>query len=204
MDPREHWQHIYQTNQTEEVSWYQARPVISLQFMEELQISKEASIIDIGGGDSTFADHLLEKGYKDITVLDISPLALDKAKQRLGEKAGLIKWITGDITRFNGDRKYDLWHDRAVLHFLTKEQEVEDYFRVASNTVKEKGKIILGTFSVNGPEKCSGLPVQRYSQESLTAKARKFFQKIKCINTEHFTPGNIIQQFIFCSFLKAN
>lgn len=204
MDLKEHWQHIYQTNQSEEVSWYQERPAISLQFLEELQISQDASIIDIGGGDSTFADHLLEKGYKDITVLDISPLALDKAKQRLGKKAGMIKWIAGDITRFNGDRKYDLWHDRAVLHFLTKEQDVEDYFRIANNVINKQGKIILGTFSVNGPEKCSGLLVQRYGEESITAKTRKFFQKIKCIHTEHFTPANIIQQFIFCSFLKAN
>ena len=204
MDKKEQWQLVYQNHQSEEVSWYQARPIISLQFREELQIGKEDSIIDIGGGDSLFLDHLLENGYKDITVLDISPLALDKAIQRLGEKARMVKWIVGDVTCFNSERKYDLWHDRAVLHFLTKKQDVEDYFFRANSVVNKQGKIILGTFSVNGPEKSSGLPVQRYSQESITAKARKFFQKIKCINTEHFTPGNIIQQFIFCSFLKAN
>ena len=204
MDKKEQWQLVYQNHQSEEVSWYQARPIISLQFREELQIGKEDSIIDIGGGDSLFLDHLLENGYKDITVLDISPLALDKAIQRLGEKARMVKWIVGDVTCFNSERKYDLWHDRAVLHFLTKKQDVEDYFLRANSVVNKQGKIILGTFSVNGPEKSSGLPVQRYSQESITAKARKFFQKIKCINTEHFTPANFIQQFIFSSFLKAN
>lgn len=204
MKVKEHWQRVYQNHQSEEVSWYQARPNVSLQFLEELQVSKEASIIDIGGGDSTFVDHLLERGYKDITVLDISPAALDKAKLRLGEKAKMVEWIEGDVTRFDGRRKYDLWHDRAVLHFLTKEQEVEDYFRIANNSAKKGGKIILGIFSLNGPEKCSGLPVQGYSEEIITAKAKNFFQKIKCITIKHFTPLNTIQQFLFCSFLKAN
>jgi 2-polyprenyl-3-methyl-5-hydroxy-6-metoxy-1,4-benzoquinol methylase len=203
MSRREHWQRIYQSHPSTELSWYQAMPGVSLQFIEELKVKRDASIIDIGGGDSNLVDHLLARGYTDITVLDISPAALGKAKHRLGIKASLVNWIEADITHFESQRKYDFWHDRAVLHFLTTDQEVDSYFKTANNSIKEGGKILLGTFSTEGPEKCSGLPVQRYSQETITSKAKKFFEKIKCITTEHLTPFNTIQQFLYCSFLKS-
>ena len=203
MDRKEHWQRIYQSNQSNEASWYQGRPDISLQFMEELKVNKEASIIDVGGGDSTLVDHLLQRGYTDITVLDISAIALEKAKHRLGKKATLVNWMVADILQFNSERKYDFWHDRAVFHFFLREKEAEAYFNIASNTIKQEGKMLLGTFATDGPEICSGLSVQRYSQETITSRAKKFFEKIKCITTEHLTPAKTIQPFLFCSFLKS-
>lgn len=202
MNRKEHWEKVYTTKTASEVSWYQPVPGESLQFIKELQIPKDAAIIDIGGGDSLLADHLLTLGYTDITVLDISAAAIERAKQRLGSAAGSVKWIVEDITAFKPERQYDCWHDRAAFHFLTGEEEVNRYLAIAGSAISPGGKIIIGTFSENGPEKCSGLPVQQYSETSLTARIKKWFEKIRCVQKEHITPFNTIQQFIFCSFKK--
>ena len=164
--------------------------------------TKDAAIIDVGGGDSFFVDHLLDAGFINITVLDISDDAINKAKQRLGPKAGLVNWIVSDITEFVPFRKYDFWHDRAVFHFLTTKEKINKYFAVANKALPASGKMVIGTFSDKGPKSCSGLQVKQYSESALTTLIRKWFQKIKCIQTDHLTPLNTIQNFLFCSFKK--
>lgn len=203
MDKKAHWEKVYSTKQLNEVSWYQPTPEVSLRFIEELTIPIEAAIIDIGGGDSLLADHLLEAGYTDITVLDISSAAIERAKKRLGDKAGRINWIVSDITEFKPERHYDFWHDRATFHFLTTDKDIQTYMEISQQAIRSGGKMLVGTFSENGPEKCSGLPVKQYSEESMSATIRRWFEKIKCIHTDHLTPFNTIQHFLFCSFRKA-
>jgi ubiquinone/menaquinone biosynthesis C-methylase UbiE len=202
MSNKEHWEKIYNSKQFSEVSWYQATPKMSLDFLKELHISKDAAIIDVGGGDSYFVDNLLALGYTNITVLDISEAAINRAKKRLGARAGLINWVTSDITNFVPDRVFDFWHDRAAFHFLTSEEEIKNYLAVANQSLSPSGKLVIGTFSNTGPEKCSGLQVKQYSRDSLTSTLDKWFQKIKCIQTDHITPFNTVQNFLFCSFKK--
>lgn len=202
MNRKDHWEKVYQNKQLNEVSWYQPTPQVSLDFIQELEIDRHAAIIDIGGGDSFLTDHLLEAGFTNLTVLDISAAAIDRAKKRLGEKAGRVKWIVSDITRFNPETRYDFWHDRATFHFLTTEEEIEQYLRISQSALNNGGKILIGTFSTDGPEKCSGLPVKHYSEESLGTLIRNWYEKIKCIYTDHLTPFNTIQHFLFCSFKK--
>jgi len=204
MDLKSHWEKVYSTKQFNEVSWYQAMPHVSLSFIEESGIPKGAAIIDVGGGDSFLADNLLLRGYNNITVLDISETAIQKAKDRLGEKSSLVKWIVSDILEIPAKMKYDFWHDRAVFHFLTTEERVQQYLSVAEKHLTERGRMVIGTFSTEGPEKCSGLPVKQYSELSLSSTLKKWFQKIKCITIDHMTPFSTIQNFLFCSFKKIN
>lgn len=203
MDKKTHWEKVYTTKQLTDVSWYQPNPAVSLQFVKELGIPAYASIIDIGGGDSLLVDNLLDAGYTDISVLDISEAAIERAKKRLGPRAEMVHWIISDITAFKPLRAYDFWHDRATFHFLTKEEEVQTYLDISQKAIAPGGKLLIGTFAENGPEKCSGLPVQQYSEEKMTATIRRWFQKIKCIHTDHLTPFNTIQHFLFCSFKKS-
>ncbi len=203
MNRKEHWDRVYTTKPFNGVSWYQARPDVSLEFVRELDIAKTEAIIDVGGGDSFFVDHLLALGYTHITVLDISAAAIERAKLRLGELAGMINWVVSDITEYQPDRKFDFWHDRAAFHFLTTEEQVNKYLATANRALSPSGKMVIGTFSESGPEKCSGLPVKKYSESSLDHLLGKWFQKIKCIHTDHLTPFNTIQNFLFCSFKKT-
>lgn len=204
MNKKAHWEKVFTTKLADEVSWYQQTPQQSLDFVEQMALSKTAAIIDIGGGDSFFADHLLQMGYTNITVLDISETAIAKAKKRLGDKADLVKWIVSDILKFKTDRQFDCWHDRAAFHFLTTASEVEQYLAIAQQHIKPEGKLIIGTFSVEGPDKCSGLPVKQYNENALTSTLQKWFEKIRCITTDHITPFNTIQNFLFCSFQKLS
>ena len=201
---RQHWEGVYNSKQLSEVSWYQPIPSVSLAFLEELAIEKDAAIIDVGGGDSLLADHLLEKGYSDITVLDISSTAIVRAQKRLGVKAGRVNWIVSDITGFVPGRQYVCWHDRAAFHFLTTKEQVAGYFSVAQKAIPPGGKIVIGTFSETGPSVCSGLPVKQYSESSLTGLVKKWFKKIKCLETDHITPFNTLQRYLFCSFKRIN
>lgn len=203
MSLKSHWESVYTTKQLNEVSWFQPTPQVSLDFIKELNIPKDAAIIDVGGGDSLFVDHLLINGYTNITVLDISEVSIKRAKERLAEKAAFVKWVVSDINDFVPETKYDFWHDRAAFHFLTTEDQIKNYLATANDALPENGKIVLGTFSELGPEKCSGLPVKKYSENGLTAAIKKCFQKIKCIHTDHITPFNTIQNFLFCSFKKS-
>jgi ubiquinone/menaquinone biosynthesis C-methylase UbiE len=202
MSSREYWEKIYGSKEFSEVSWYQAAPTLSLDFVRDLQLPKEAALIDVGGGDSFFVDHLLEAGFTNITVLDISETAINRAKRRLGPKSGMVNWIVGDITAFVPDRKFYFWHDRAVFHFFTSEEQINKYLAVANQSLSASGKIVMATFSETGPPTCSGLPIKQYSESALTSLIKKWFEKIKCIHADHITPFNTIQNFLFCSFKK--
>ena len=195
-----HWETIYNTKQLCEVSWYQPSPNESLQFIREFNISKTAKIIDIGGGDSFFVDKLLEQGYVNITVLDISETAINRAKKRLGEKADMVTWIVSDIVDFKPSQVYDFWHDRAAFHFLTNEEDINKYISLIKSYVN--GVLVIGTFSENGPKKCSGIEIKQYTEKSMVEKLADYFNKIKCISINHTTPFDTIQNFIFCSFKK--
>ncbi len=202
MDRKNHWEKIYQTKNFEEVSWYQKVPYTSLDMVNQSNLSKSAKIIDIGGGDSYFVDHLLEMGYSEITVLDISEQAVNRAKERLGEKADKVKWIIADAANFRTAEKYDFWHDRAAFHFLTEEKDITNYLTTVGRGVKPGGFLVIGTFSDNGPEKCSGLVVRQYSESSLTERLKRFFEKVKCFTVDHRTPSGSIQNFLFCRFRR--
>jgi len=197
-----HWDKLYSTKQSEELSWTQEVPKTSLDFLHNAHLDKSASIIDIGGGDSKLVDFLLDEGYENITVLDISEQALIRARQRLGDKAAKINWIVSDITEFHPTTSYDFWHDRATFHFLTTKPQIVKYLSIARHTVKEYGYVTIGTFSKDGPLKCSGLEVKRYSEENLTSELENGFEKIKCITEDHKTPFNTTQNFLFCSFKR--
>ena len=162
----------------------------------------DANIIDIGGGDSHFVDALLDKGYKNIYILDISENAIKRAKERLGERAAKVHWIISDITDFKPTLKFDFWHDRAAFHFLTTEEKIYKYVSIAEDAIKKNGYLVLGTFSEVGPRKCSGLDIKQYSEASMSARFEMAFDRIKCIKEDHTTPLNTIQNFLFCSFKR--
>ena len=201
-DRKKHWETIYQTKELKDVSWFQPTPETSLSFLKQFNIPTTAKIIDIGGGDSFLVDNLLDLGYQDITVLDISAIAIDKAKQRLGDRADKVKWIVADAATFRPTEKYDFWHDRAAFHFLTQEQEIESYLDTVQKSIQPTGVLIIGTFSEQGPKKCSGIEIKQYSETTMTDRLTKFFEKIRCITVDHKTPFDTIQNFIFCSFRK--
>lgn len=202
LDRKKHWENIYSTKQLSEVSWYQPTPEASLNFIKELDLSKTANIIDIGGGDSFLVDHLLDMGYQNITILDISKKAIERAKLRLGERSEQIKWIEADASNFTPSETYNLWHDRAAFHFLTDENEITNYIKSAKKGVKKEGSMIIGTFSTNGPKNCSGFEITQYSEDSLLKRFSNF-RKVNCQNIEHETPFNTIQNFIFCTFKNS-
>ncbi len=200
---KRHWEEIYNTKPLETVSWYQPVPEVSLELFSILQISREAPVIDVGGGDSLLADHLLDLGYTDITVLDISGAAIDRAKKRLGERAQRIHWIEADATSFIPERPYALWHDRAVFHFLTEPEQRTAYIRNVVSGIQEEGHLVVGTFSDQGPLKCSGLEVQRYSIAELQHQMSPFFKPLRCLNVGHSTPSGSVQDFTFCAFARS-
>ena len=202
MERKDHWEKVYQTKELAEVSWYEPLPETSLRLISQLAPSRDAAIIDIGGGDSLLADHLLDLGYTNITVLDISMAAIERAKVRLGTKAIQIKWILSDMLLFTSTGKYDIWHDRATFHFLNKARDKEIYLQMVNNHLKAEGYLVISTFSLNGPEKCSSLPVQQYSEDSLNDFFNRYFKKIKCFIKNHKTPFQTLQQFIVCVFRK--
>ena len=195
-----HWDTVYETKNPDQVSWTQEVPKTSLDFIHSFGLAKAAKIIDIGGGDSKLADYLLDEGFENITVLDISAKALDKAKQRLGDKANKINWVVTDITEFEPDTTFDVWHDRATFHFLTTSDQVAKYMDTARKSVN--GYLTIGTFSDNGPEKCSGLTIKQYSEETLTTELKNGFDKLRCITEDHTTPFDTTQNFLFCSFKR--
>lgn len=199
---KEHWDEVYQSKKATEVSWYEPLPETSLDLISNCQLDKDAAIIDIGGGDSFLAEYLIAKGFTDITVLDISEKALERAKERLGEKASGIQWIVADAAEFVPERKYDLWHDRAAFHFLTEEPQIRHYVETVKNAVKSGGFVIMGTFSENGPTKCSGLEIKQYSIVQLQDLFSEAFVAISCKNLDHNTPSGGTQNFTFCSFQK--
>ena len=197
---KKHWETVYETKKPDEVSWTQEIPKTSLDFIKSFDLTKKSKIIDIGGGDSKFVDFLIEEGFENITVLDISAKAIEKAKARLGINAEKVNWIVSDITEFETNETFEVWHDRATFHFLTSEEQIQKYMETARKSVS--GYLTVGTFSENGPKKCSGLDIKQYSEETLTAEMENGFEKIKCITEDHTTPFETKQNFIFCSFKR--
>ncbi len=202
MERKNHWETVYETKQPNEVSWTQENPKTSLDFIRETHLDKTAKIIDIGGGDSNLVDFLLEEGYENISVLDISANALEKAKKRLGKNAEKVNWIVSDITEFKPETRYDIWHDRATFHFLTTTEQIKKYSEITENWINDF--LIIGTFSENGPKKCSGLDIKQYSETAIENQFSDNFIKLKCITEDHITPFETKQNFTFCAFEKRN
>lgn len=200
---KNHWENVFQTKDTTQVSWYQPKPETSLKLIEELKVEKNAPIIEIGSGDSFLADYLLLEGYENITLLDISETALEKIRKRLGNNDSGITFIADDVTNFKQKGVYHLWHDRAVFHFLSDKNDIRKYVSVASEKIVAGGYLIIGTFSISGPGMCSGLNVQRYGKESLTEIFSSAFKRVKCFDENHITPSGSVQNFIFCIFQKT-
>jgi len=197
-----HWENVYKTKRPSEMSWTQNKPQTSLDFIHSFELDKKANIIDVGGGNSRLVDHLLDEGYENITVLDISADALENAKLRLGEKAEHVKWILSDVVDFEPNTKYDLWHDRATFHFLTTDKEIEKYVAIVQRSVSNY--LMIATFSDKGPLKCSGLNIKRYNEDKLIQKFSGRFYKIHCLTEDHLTPFNTSQNFLFCAFRRIN
>ena len=197
---KNHWETVYETKNPEQVSWTQEVPTTSLDFIHSFKLPKTAKIIDIGGGDSKLVDFLVNEGFENVTVLDISAKALEKAKKRLGENAKKINWVVTDITEFEPDTTFDVWHDRATFHFLTTTEQVAKYMQTARKSVN--GFLTIGTFSGNGPTKCSGLTIKQYTEDSLTTELTNGFEKIRCLTEDHVTPFQTTQNFLFCSFKR--
>lgn len=198
---KKHWETVYETKCPDQVSWTQEIPKTSLNFIYSFGLDKKAKIIDIGGGDSKLVDFLLAEGFENITVLDISEKAIEKAQLRLGSKANKVNWIVSDITQFKPTISYDIWHDRATFHFLTSKVDIDKYIEIVKNSVSKY--IVIGTFSENGPQKCSGLEIRPYSQEMLGKLFQNDFQVTKCFTEDHTTPFDTKQNFIYCSFKRG-
>lgn len=201
-DIKQHWNSIYSTKKVTEVSWYEPMPETSLELISGCTLEKDSAVIDIGGGDSFLAEFLLAREFNNITVLDISDNAIDRAKERLGEQAEKVKWIVADITAFEPKEKYDLWHDRAAFHFLTENDQIESYLQKLRQAVKPGGFVIIGTFSDRGPKTCSGLPVKQYSIAELQKLFSQGFENVNSKTTDHTTPSGEVQNFTFCSFQR--
>ncbi|WNM63619.1 class I SAM-dependent methyltransferase [Candidatus Nitrospira neomarina] len=197
-----HWEDVYQATAAEELGWYQAHPTMSLNLIESTGVQKTDSLIDVGGGDSTLVDHLLDHGFMDVTVLDISPTALERAKARLGDRADLVTWIETDITDFRSSKTYYVWHDRAVFHFLTEAEDRGKYCETMNQSVSALGHVIMATFGYEAPPTCSELPVVRYSPEFLTLAIGSNFTFIESFEELHMTPGGNKQPFIYCRFTR--
>lgn len=199
---KNHWERVYQKHTPTEVGWYQADPEGSIKLINNTGAGTDSRIIDVGGGTSKLSMHLLEQGYSRLTVLDISGKSIEKAKLQLGEKAGMISWIEADITKYSLTEQYDIWHDRAVFHFLTESEERKGYIDALNQALKLNGYIILATFGLAGPKKCSGLPVVRYSPETLLKVLGDNFNLVESVAEDHVTPTGVTQNFIYCRFVK--
>jgi ubiquinone/menaquinone biosynthesis C-methylase UbiE len=199
-----HWQKIYQTKPPEEVSWFAPHLSLSMALIRKSGIQKTGAIMDAGGGASTLAEDLLAEGFLNISVLDISAEALEEARKRLGLNASKIRWIVSDVTQAELPQKhYELWHDRAVFHFLTQAEDRRRYQRVLKNSLKPGGYVVMAVFSPAGPEKCSGLEVVRYSAEDLVKEFGADFKLIESAEETHKTPFGTLQGFTFCLFQLA-
>lgn len=204
IDRRYYWDQAYQKKATDQTGWFQEIPQVSLDLIKSSGLAKSAKIIDIGGGDSLLIDHLLNLGFENITVVDISKVAIKRAKKRLGKIASKVKWILTDVLDYKSSEKYDLWHDRACLHFLTTDHDVDRYYKLVQDVMAYKGTVILGAFSKSGPTSCSGLPITQYNKEELNKFDSKDFELLESLETDHLTPSNARQNYVFCRFKKIN
>jgi len=201
---RAYWDNVYVTKDDSEVSWFQQIPATSLALIDLAQASRDAAIIDIGGGASHLVDHLLSRGYRDVTVLDVSEAALSLARVRLTQPlADHVNWIVADVTQWQPPRQYDLWHDRAAFHFLVDATDRAAYVTRVKQAVAVGGHVVIGTFAIDGPGMCSGLPVRRYDADGLAAELGDQFTLIASPRAEHVTPHQKVQPFQFCLFRRV-
>ena len=199
MQSKNHWEKIYTTKASDAVSWFQSHAEVSVGLVKATGAGLDAAIIDVGGGASTLVDDLLALGYTNLTVLDLSAAALAAARKRLGGKASAVRWIEADITKANlPDHQFDIWHDRAVFHFLTSPEDRAAYVRAVLHSVKPGGHVIVATFAEDGPNQCSGLPVMRYRPDELHAEFGEAFSLLRHEKEAHHTPSGTVQQFVYC------
>jgi len=203
MDRKEHWENTYAERRSVELSWYQEYPAISLAMIQKSGVGFDDPIIDVGGGASVLADCLLKKGYRDLTVLDISAAALVGGQQRLGDDASLIEWIEQDITRFTADRPFALWHDRAMFHFLTREEDRKAYVQAMRKALRPAGQVLIATFAIDGPSKCSGLDIVQYDAAGLGKELGPEFSLLEQQQENHQTPAGKSQRFGYYRFLRG-
>lgn len=203
MDRKQHWQDVFTTKREQDVSWFEALPAISLQMMEAAGLGPETCVLDVGGGDSRLVDALASRGLDCLAVLDVSGAALHRAQERLGELAGAFTWIESDVTASWSLKPMDIWHDRAVFHFLTTAEERHRYRAHVLQTVKPGGAVIIATFAPDGPERCSGLPVERYSADRLAAELGSEFRLVEAMRHEHQTPWGVTQPFVYARFTRS-
>ncbi|HEX3497512.1 MAG TPA: class I SAM-dependent methyltransferase [Methylocella sp.] len=199
-----HWDHIYATKAGSELSWFQEHPAVSLDLIRATGAKPSAAIIDIGGGESRLVDALLDEGFRDITVLDLSEKALTAAKTRLGPKSAKVVWITADVTTWEPLETYDLWHDRAAFHFLTEAAGRKAYVERMAKAVRRGGHVIIGTFALDGPDRCSGLPVLRHDAASVGAVLGQKFSHVDSRCHDHVTPAGRTQRFQFSLFRREH
>jgi SAM-dependent methyltransferase len=197
-----HWENVYTTKGENEVSWFQLDPAPSFELITQAGATHASAIIDVGGGASRLVDHLVEQGFEDVTVLDLSGAALEAARQRLGSRADRVHWVVADATIWEPVKAYDIWHDRAAFHFLTDEQDRAAYIARLTRGVRPGGHAIIATFALDGPEKCSGLPVARYDSASLGQVLGSTFQLVHTRRHEHATPWGTQQMFQFSVFRR--
>ncbi|THV32916.1 class I SAM-dependent methyltransferase [Glycomyces buryatensis] len=203
-DRAAHWNTVYDTKGEDGVSWFQATPTITLELLDALDIGRDASIIDLGGGASVVVDHLLDRGFTDVSVLDVSKVAMEDARSRLGAAAERVHWLHRDIFDWTPERRFDLWHDRAVFHFLIEAEERESYLRVLRSGIAGDGHVIIATFDAHGPTHCSGLPVVRYSASELAELFAPHFSLVTTRSEEHLTPAGLIQPFTWVTLRPAS
>jgi SAM-dependent methyltransferase len=202
-DRKAHWERVYAAKAETEVSWFQADPAPSLEALARVGAERSAAIIDVGGGASRLVDRLVEQGFEDVTVLDLSAAALEAAKARLGEAAGKVRWIVADATEWTPARTFDVWHDRAAFHFLVDPDDQASYVERLRRALRPGGFAIIATFALDGPEKCSGLPVARRDAESLCAALGPGFVLVETRRCDHRTPSGAIQHFQFSAFRRV-
>jgi SAM-dependent methyltransferase len=204
MNRKAHWDRIYTTTASDEVGWFQPEPKASLRLLDAAGMTTESCIIDVGGGESRLVDRLLERGLYRLFVLDVSGAALARAKTRLGEQKNRVTWIEADVTGEWDLPIVDIWHDRAVFHFLTDPDERRRYVGHMRRAVRPGGAVVMATFALDGPEKCSGLPVMRYSPEKLSAELGSEFRLEESLNEVHHTPSGVVQSFCYTRFIRES
>ena len=198
-----HWQAIYDVKPLDTCSWYQPIPTTSLDLITAMSLPQDAPILDVGGGDGFLVDHLLARRFTDVTVLDISSKAIERAKDRLGEDASRVKWVVADVTTFEPDRPYALWHDRAAFHFLTSSEDRKAYLKALRVGTSDASKVIVATFSTNGPTKCSGTVIRQHDDVSLKETFAADWTPISTFSIEHVTPSGGVQEFVFGVFQRT-
>lgn len=199
---KEHWETVFTTKTENEVSWYQKEPKTSIQLIQSCKVAKDAKIIDVGGGDSYLIDALLELGYTNLFLLDISAAAIERAKKRLGDKSNKVTFIVANSVHFQSDEKFDVWHDRASFHFFTEATDINRYKENVIASTNQNAHFIVATFSEEGPLKCSGLPITQYSVEKMEAVFEESFDLENCFSEDHATPFDTVQNFIFFQYKK--